>query len=118
RAAGFAYIVDAPKRRQVVVVRIFGGDAALDGCAAQLHVGLAEAQRLAGGDADLIAHEVTSREPLGHRMFDLEPRVDLEEVELLCSGIEEELDGASVLVTGSLRRRDAGRHHALTDLGP
>ena len=38
-------------------------------------------QRLALGNQDLGAHDVDARHLLGHRMFDLDARVDLDEVE-------------------------------------
>ena len=51
----------------------------------------------AGGDADLLEHEVDAGDGLGHRMLDLQARVHLDEVELAV--LVEELDraGAAVL---------------------
>ena len=65
-----------------------------------VHVALVEAQWLAGRDADLERDGVDAREHLGDRMLDLDPAVDLDEVEL-AGGIDEELERAEVLVTGS-----------------
>src|SRR6266850_6496083 len=48
-------------------------------------------------------------------MFDLQPRVDLEEVELAVA--EDELDGPGVDVAGGSRGPDRGRAHRGPDLG-
>ena len=47
--------------------------------------------------SDLRADEVDARDHLGHRMLDLDARVDLEEVEAVLP-VEQELDGARALV--------------------
>src|SRR5437762_11295452 len=44
--------------------------------------GLRKGQRRSGGDADLLLHQIDRRHLLGHRMFDLDARVHLHEVEL------------------------------------
>ena len=43
---------------------------------------LAQRQRLAGGDAQLLLDEVDAVDQLGHRVLDLQPGVHLEEEEL------------------------------------
>ena len=63
------------------VPRVLGVEARLDGVAVAADVGLAEAERLAGGDAQLVGDEVAAGDELGDRMLDLEPRVELQEVE-------------------------------------
>ena len=57
---------------------------------------LGEAQRRAGGDPDLLAHDVDVGDHLGHRMLDLQARVHLDEIELAV--LEQELDGADAAV--------------------
>src|SRR5665213_1130154 len=72
----------ASARRGHEGARILGIDAAFDGVAAELHVGLAEGQLLAGGDRELCLDQIDARDQLGHRMFDLDARVHLDEIEL------------------------------------
>ena len=55
------------------------------------------AERLARGDPQLLPHEVDSGHELAHRVLDLQPRVELDEVEAAV-GAEQELEGARVLV--------------------
>ncbi len=50
-------------------------------------------ERLARGDEQLLAHDVDSGAELGHRMLDLQARVQLDEVEAAV-GAEQELEGA------------------------
>jgi hypothetical protein len=52
----------------------------------------AERHRFAGGDADLLAHQIDAEDRLGHRVFDLQTGVHLDEVELAV--LVEELDRA------------------------
>ena len=87
---------DAPRRGRETI-RILRVDAAFDGVAAELHVALPDRELLARGDADLLLHDVDAGDHLGHRMLDLEPRVDLDEVEL--AALEQELERRSALVT-------------------
>ena len=72
--------------------RVLGVDAALDGVAAELDVVLRDRQLAAGGDADLLEHEIDAGDHLGHRMLDLDARVHLDEIELAV--LVQELDGA------------------------
>ena len=60
---------------------MLGVDAALDGMAVERDVLLREGQRRAGGDADLLVHEVDPGDHLGDRMLDLDAGVHLDEVE-------------------------------------
>ncbi len=57
---------------------------------------LPEAQLLAGGDADLLLHDVDAGDELGHRMLDLHARVHLDEEELVV--LVQELEGAGAAV--------------------
>ncbi len=91
--------------------RILGVDAHLDRVAAEAHVGLRVAELLAGGDADLLAHQIDPRHHLGHRVLHLQARVHLEEVELALR--PQEFDRARVLVTDRARGGESGRAHAL-----
>ena len=71
-----------PGRGLKVPVGVLGVDPALDGVAAQSAAVSLEADRLAGGHADLFLHEVEAGHHLGHRMLDLDAGVHLHEVEL------------------------------------
>ena len=73
--------------------------------AAERDVGLAEAERLAGGDPDLRRDEVDAGQHLRHRVLDLDPAVDLDEVEVAVA-IDEELERPDVLVAGRDDRPD------------
>ena len=70
---------------------------------------LREAERLAGGDAQLPLHEVEPGDELGHGVLDLQAGVHLEEVELAV--LVEELDRAGVDVAAGPGDRDRGRAH-------
>jgi hypothetical protein len=56
-----------------------------------------ERQLLAGGDPQLLAHQVEAGDQLGHRVLDLQPRVHLHEVEAAVL-VEQELERADVVV--------------------
>src|SRR5471032_2104764 len=60
---------------------IFRIDAAFDGMALEHDVLLGEAQRRAGGDADLLAHDVDASDGFADGMFHLQPRVHFNEIE-------------------------------------
>src|SRR5690606_20386628 len=80
-AAGRMPGLDAARGRRKLE-RIFRIDAALDRVALDFNVALAVAQLFAGSDADLLLHDVHPGDHLGHRMFDLNAGVHLDEVEL------------------------------------
>ena len=73
---------------------ILGVDPALDRVAGEPDVLLPETERPALGDRDLLGNDVQPRDRLGDRVLDLDPRVDLEEVELAAVGVDQELDRA------------------------
>jgi hypothetical protein len=75
---------------------VLGVDPALDGVAVDHDVLLRKRQRRAGGDADLLAHQVDAGDHLGDRMLDLQARVHLDEVELAV--LVQELDRAGAAV--------------------
>ena len=64
---------------------------------------LGHAERRAGGDADLLAHQVDAGHRLGDRMLDLQAGVHLDEVELAV--LVEELHGAGAAVLELAHRR-------------
>ena len=74
---------------------------------------LADAQRPAFGDRELLGDQVQAGDRLGDRVLDLDAGVDLEEVELLAFGVDEELDRARATVAEPLAERDGGRAQPL-----
>ena len=77
---------------------VLGVEAGLDGVAGERDVVLPVAERLAGGDAQLLAHQVDAGDLLGDRVLDLQPGVHLEEEELAGGVVDQELDRAGRLV--------------------
>ncbi len=69
-------------RGQEVVPRVLGVEPCLDGVPGEADRRLIEAERFAGGDAQLIGNEIAAGDRLGHRVLDLEAGVELEEIEL------------------------------------
>ena len=99
-------------RRQEAAQRILGIDAALDGPALALDLGLRERQLLAGGHADHELDEIEAGDHLGDRMLDLQPRVHLEEVEPAI-GAHDEFHRAGRLVVHRLGERHRLLAHRL-----
>ena len=77
-------------------LRVLGVDAALDGMALDHDVVLGHVERRAGGDADLLAHQVDAGHRLGDGMLDLQAGVHLDEVELAV--LVEEFHGAGAAI--------------------
>src|SRR5512139_3498965 len=102
---------DAAEAGQELVLRIFGVDAEFDRKAAVLDLLLLVLQRQAGGDADLLLHDVDAGDGLGDGVLDLQPGVHLHEVELVV-GIEQEFDRAGVDVA----HRPGSAHRQLADV--
>ncbi len=71
--------------------QFLGVEAHLDGVAVDLEVLLPELHGEPGGHADLFTDEVDAEDAFGHRVFDLQAGVHLDEVELAV--LVEELDG-------------------------
>ena len=76
---------------------------------------LREGERLAGGDPDLLLDEVDARDHLGHGMLDLDPRIDLDEVEVMV-GVDQELAGAGIDIAGLAGQPDGGLAQRMPDL--
>ena len=81
----------------------------LDRVAAPRDVRLLVGHRFAGGDVDLLLHDVHAGDLLGHGVLDLQARVHLHEVEVVMV-VEQELDRAGVLVAHRLGRLDGEPH--------
>ena len=106
---------------QEVVGRVFGGDAALQGMAAEADISLRryarsplpqpplgvvfvfeQADVAAFGDADLRLHDIDSGHLFGDGVFDLDAGVDLHEVELPAVHVHQEFHRAGVAVAHGL----------------
>src|SRR5258708_2925940 len=116
-----------PPRRRLAAESVLGVDAAFDGVAAADHVGLAQRQLLAPGDADLLTHDVKTGGLLRHRMLDLDACVHLDKGE--DAVLVEELKGADAAIAdgaaggraafaqrGNFGGGDARRRRLLDDL--
>ena len=96
---------DASMVGHEVVGGILGRHAALNGKAgrgdgllrSQADFGIGKGKPL--GDEDLRLHDVDSRHLFGDGVLDLNPRIDLDEIELARVGIDQEFDRSRVLVT-------------------
>src|SRR6185369_6908791 len=99
------------RRRQESFAWIFGAQPRLDGMATDAQILLAVAERLAFGDAQLLANQIKTRDHLGDGVLDLQAGVDLEEEELLAA--DEELDRAGGVVADRLRGRERRLPHTL-----
>ncbi len=102
-AAGRAVVAELAVVGQEVARRVFRRHAALHGEAVRADVGLVAqanlriAERPALRDLDLALDDVVAGDLFGDGMFDLDARIDLDEVELAGLGIDQELDGAGVV---------------------
>src|SRR5699024_4754884 len=85
--------------------RVFGVDAALESMAAQLDVVLCVAQRFAGGDAQLLGHQIDAGDHFRHRMLDLDTGVHFDEMELIV--FVQELERAGTAIADALAGSDA-----------
>ena len=102
RAPGDAHRRDGAGRGQEAAAGILAVDPELDGVRVRLGVGVVE--RLAVGDAELLAHQVDAGDLLGDRVLDLEAGVDLEEGDVAVRA-DEELAGAGADVAGLAQDR-------------
>src|ERR1700693_4298802 len=100
-----------PPGRGPEILGILGVDAAFDGMTAEPDVALTITQRLAGGDAQLLADDVDAADHLADRVLDLQARVHLDEIERAV--LIEELDRPGALVAELSERRDRNRRQPL-----
>jgi len=114
---------------QEVARRVLGVEPHLDRRSLEADVVLPVAERLAGGDAELVAHQVAAGHHLGDGVLHLEARVHLQEEELARGVVDQELHRARRAVAelaAQPQRRlahraaqvggDAGRGRLLHDL--
>ena len=102
---------DGAGGRTEVLRRVLGVETRLDGVPVR-HQGLlylVDVAELSGAEPQHHLDDVLSVDHLGDAVLDLEPGVDLKEVELLLVGVEYVLDGAGAAVMDGLAERDSGR---------
>src|SRR6185295_17368345 len=104
RSAPFEY---RSSRGQEVVCRVFCIDASLYRVTCLPNIFLRDLERLSFRNLDLKLYQIESRYHLGHRVFDLEPRVDFNEVELTRRG-ENEFDRPGIRVANRTSRIERG----------
>ena len=98
--------------RNEIVFRILRRDAALHGVTVRAdlvlnrHAAVGLTDRRATGNQYLRFHEVDARDVFGHRVFDLDTRIHLDEIELAGVDVFEELDGAGVLIADRAADRE------------
>ncbi|MES2681944.1 MAG: hypothetical protein V4650_00355 [Pseudomonadota bacterium] len=104
---------DTAMIRREAILRVFGGDAALQGVAAESEVCLLRQARIANGRAlahtDLRSDEIHTRHHLGHGVFHLDARIDLDEIEMAGVGIHQELDRAGMRVADAVAKSQSRR---------
>ena len=85
---------------------VFGANAQFDGAAVQFYVVLGEAEFFAGGDAELLRHQIEAGDGLGDGVFHLQARVHFKEIE--CAGAVNEFHRAGVSVACGGGNADSG----------
>ncbi|CAN3962762.1 putative HD-superfamily hydrolase, partial [Dysosmobacter welbionis] len=96
--------------------RVFGVDAALDGMALERHILLPQAQRQAGGNPQLLAHQIHTGDQLGDAVLYLDAGVHLHEIEMLPVRVQQELHCAGILIANGFGRLYGGGAHPLPQL--
>ena len=102
-----------PARRRHEGFGVLGIDPALNRMAVEHDVLLRVAERVAGGDADLLAHQVHAADHLGDRMLHLQAGVHLDEGELLVLIQELQRAGIAVAELGEAGGGDGAERVAL-----
>ena len=101
-SGGQIELKDAADGRPKIMRGVFGIDAAFDSASPRARrIGDVIARR----DTQLIGDQVTAETQFGDRMFDLEARVDFEEVEVVA--VNQEFGGTSVSIAGRAREFSA-----------
>nr|GEU28319.1 conserved hypothetical protein [Tanacetum cinerariifolium] len=111
-----AQVAQGADRRQKTLVGIFSVDARLDRMTVDGQVMLQLGQRLAGGHAQLPFHQVGAGDHFGDRVFHLQARVHLHEVERAVL-VGDEFHGAGAHVTDRARGRHCRLAHGGAALG-
>src|SRR5437660_2585259 len=99
-----------------VLIGIFSVDTYFNSMAARADLLLGDAQRLASGNVQLMAHEVQPRNHLRYRMFHLQAGIHLKEVKLPVF-IKHKLYGARIHIASRLSDTNGGMAHLGTQGG-
>ena len=106
---------DAAIIRGEIILRVFRGDPALQGVTVQHDFRLfgdaglrLDTDMAATGDLDLGADDVDPGHFLGHGMFDLDARIDLDEIEFAGLGIEQEFHRAGAAISRMAHQAQGG----------
>src|SRR5580704_2569059 len=103
---------DPAGRRQEAAFGVLGIDPRFDGVAVEADLRLFKRQLFAAGNTELPFDKIETRDGFGHRMFDLQPRVHLDEPERVGAqpfgAVGNELDRAGADITDGARRLDRG----------
>ena len=110
-AAGKVQKFDRARAGAEAALRVLRVDAALNRMAADADILLRKPQREAGGDAQLLLHDVHARDHLRDAVLDLDAGVHLHEVEMLPVAVQQKFDRARALVADGPRRANGGLAH-------
>ena len=99
-----------------IVERVFRIDPAFNRVFGKLNVFLVVAQFLTGGDADLLLDDVDPGDFFGDGVFDLHPRVHLDEVEFLFLFVVEEFNRSGVDIADRFGGFDGRLAHFLAQV--
>ena len=105
-----------PDRRQEVSVRVFGIKPAFHRPAVDLHILLADRQLLAVGHPDHLLDQIDAGNQFCHRVFHLEARVHLKEIEIPVS-IDDELNRPGAAIIHRFRQGHGLLTHRLAGCG-
>ena len=107
--------VDRAGTGHEIVFRIFGVDPALNGMVPRHGIEHVVRKRLPRGDLELLLDQIATVDFLRDGMLDLDAGVHLHEVKV-AGVVDQELDGAGILVIDRLGQGDGGLAHALAQL--
>ncbi len=108
--------LDPAGRREEPRLGVLGVETDLDGVTGRPHILLVEGERLPGGDPELVRDQISPRHELGHRVFDLEAGVHLQEVGTTPI-VEQELHRPGRLVADGACEPECRLRHLLANVG-
>ncbi len=95
QSAGGEHMLDLAGIGLKVSVGIFGIDATFNRVTDALQFVLRERQRFPGGDPNLFFDQIHTGDHFGHRMFNLNPRIDFDKEKIVIL-VDDEFNGARV----------------------
>ncbi|KAG1442994.1 hypothetical protein G6F57_018241 [Rhizopus arrhizus] len=112
-AVGKGHIGQHPGRRLELAQRVFGVQPHFDRCALRCARHSGEVQRFARGHAQHAFHQVQARHGFRHRVLNLQPRVDLQEIEAIARRVVNEFHRAGRPVVHGLAQLYGRRQQRL-----